>query len=141
MPRGDQAPDGVPEALHDAPPTHRLVWVAVRRTDAETCDELASVTGTHRCNIARAARELHERDALAPRNPDALGHGRPAVEWSAQHPCSECGKWFSVNGLKQHQRYAHDEGPPSPSDLADADPEDLGLSPIDERDVPGRIER
>jgi len=137
----DQAPAGIPEALHDAPPTQRLVWLAARRTDAATGEELASATGTQPQYVRKATRALYDRGALAPRNPDALGRGRPAVAWRAQYPCPRCGEWFAVTGLKQHQRFAHDDGAAPPSDLADADPEDLGLSPIDERDVPGRIER
>jgi hypothetical protein len=136
----DQAPAGIPAPLHDAPPTQRLVWSAARRTDAATCEEIASVTGTHPHSVRTAARALHDRDALAPRNPAALGRGPPAVAWSAQYPCPECGEWFAVWGVKTHRTTIHD-GVVSAGDLADADPEDLGLSPTDEPDVPGGMER
>lgn len=136
----DHAPADIPAPLHDAPPTQRLVWFAARRTDAATCEEIASVTGAHPRSVRTAARAPHDRDALAPRNPVALGRGPVAVAWRAQYPCPECGEWFAVRGLKQHRTTMHGGGV-SAGDLADADPEDLGLSPTDEPDVPGRIER
>jgi len=117
--------------LDDHSPSARLAYLALRVSGGYlTAGELADAAGISRPAAGRVAAELVAGGWAIQRTREQDSPGPSPTEWRARVACQHCGGKYTPGGVAHHEANC-DERELSAHDVADMDPEDLGLGDAD----------
>jgi len=107
-------------------PSARLVYLALRADGWSTASELVERVGVSQQTVNKAANALANNGWAESRTRPTGSRGRSPTEFEPMVVCEFCSERYPQSSIPRHEPYC-DDGTLTAYDVADMDPEDLGL--------------